>query len=103
MSDLELVDFIVEAPHGSKVESDPTRGRRGLQEPTAETQVRSIPVKELRGNMKKVADAVSEFLADVRAVGEFQLTQVQLQVEVSAEGASTSSAPRKLVAKVPSR
>jgi len=54
-----------------------------------ETQVKHIDTDKLRGSLGTLSTQVSEVLQDIRKVGDFPLKQVQLQVEVSAEGGVT--------------
>ncbi len=87
MSDDNRIDFVVESPSGVHNEATHSKGvRRDPRADAVLTEVRSIPVDAIKGNLRHVAAAATEFLSDIRAVGEFELTEVQLQVEVSAEG-----------------
>lgn len=87
MNDEKHIDFIVEVRSDDNLESNQSKGvRRARKDSEATMEVRSIPIEAIKGNLKKVANAATTFLSDVRSVGDFELEEVELQVEVSAEG-----------------
>lgn len=45
-----------------------------------------IPVRTLRDNLRRATIGLAEALQDIWAVGEFQLAEVTIGLEVSAEG-----------------
>lgn len=53
---------------------------------TAEAVIERIPVGKLRANLHAVCSNVVEVLKDIKKVGDFELSEVTLQVEVGAEG-----------------
>ena len=53
---------------------------------TAEAVIERIPVSKLRANLHAVCSNVVEVLKDIKKVGDFELSEVTLQVEVGAEG-----------------
>lgn len=53
---------------------------------TAEAVIEKIPVAKLRANLHAVCSNVVEVLKDIKKVGDFELSEVTLQVEVGAEG-----------------
>lgn len=53
------------------------RGAVGLAE---------VPVDTLRANLKAATSSLAEVFSDIRQVGNFQLSEVTIEVEVSAEG-----------------
>jgi autotransporter translocation and assembly factor TamB len=48
--------------------------------------VRSIPTDRLKANLSNVCQGLAETLQDIKAVGNFHLKEVTIQVEVTAEG-----------------
>ena len=54
--------------------------------PDAETILERIPVDKLKANLGKLAQQFTAALEDIKAIGKFRLTEVEIQVEVSAEG-----------------
>jgi len=48
--------------------------------------VASIPVETLRANFREATQMLSEALGDIHNVGTFELQEVEVGVEVSAEG-----------------
>lgn len=45
-----------------------------------------IPIDTLRANLKAATSSLAEAFSDIRQVGNFQLSEVEIAVEVSAEG-----------------
>jgi hypothetical protein len=52
----------------------------------AESVVEDVSADVLRENLSALSDTLSEVFEDLRAVGNFTLQEVRLQVEVSASG-----------------
>lgn len=48
--------------------------------------VADIPVEALRANFRSATSLLAEALADIRQVGQFELQEVEVGVEVSSEG-----------------
>ncbi len=70
---------------GKGVFRGPTsRSRIDSNEATIES--RSIPVGVLKENLARVSQSVMQVQSDIRQIGDFKLKEVQLQVEVTAEG-----------------
>lgn len=59
---------------------------KGLFFPTDTTANANIPVEKLQRNMTAITEAFLETLADIKKVGRFRLTEITVEVEVSAEG-----------------
>lgn len=53
------------------------RGAVGLAE---------VPLDTLRANLKAATSSIAEVFSDIRQVGNFQLSEVEIAVEVTAEG-----------------
>lgn len=62
------------------------KGFRAAVTETAEAVIERIPVAKLRANLHAVCSNVVEVLKDIKKVGDFELSEVTLQVEVGAEG-----------------
>ncbi|HYV49820.1 MAG TPA: hypothetical protein VFA20_33420 [Myxococcaceae bacterium] len=61
------------------VVKDDTKGMRDLV-------VAQVPVDKLRANLKSATSALAEVFRDIQAVGQFQLDEVTIGLEVTAEG-----------------
>jgi hypothetical protein len=48
--------------------------------------LRGIPTDRLKANLNNVCQGLAETLQDIKAVGNFRLKEVIIQVEVTAEG-----------------
>ncbi len=67
---------------------DAPRGTKGLTFSAGEHVLKrvTVPVETLRENLTTACTAIAAALQDVRRVGSFRLTSVELGVEVTAEG-----------------
>jgi hypothetical protein len=54
--------------------------------PGSNTQTKEIAPEKLQKNLAKLTSEIGTMLTDIKHVGGFQLTQVQVAVEMSAEG-----------------
>lgn len=61
-----------------------SEGKRGYLGAT--DRVRNIETGTLQKSMADLTEKISGILKDARQVGDFKLTQVELSVEISAEG-----------------
>ncbi len=77
---MELISVIVET------EEEAPRTLGGGARRLGKTQAKRLEVGALRASFGKLSEQVSAILQDVRKVGDFQLKEVELQVEVNAEG-----------------
>ena len=59
---------------------------KGIFSTDTDIAVRDLPTERLRENLNKVCHEVASLISDVNKVGSFQLKQVTIQVEVTAEG-----------------
>jgi hypothetical protein len=48
--------------------------------------LRPIPVEKIAANLKQFCSAMNAVLLDVKSVGGFRLSEITLQVEITAEG-----------------
>lgn len=78
---METILFLVSQP---KEEDDDDV--KGIFSTDREIIVRDIPVEKLRSNLNAVCQSVTNALQDIKKVGDFKLKEIQLQVEVTAEG-----------------
>jgi autotransporter translocation and assembly factor TamB len=69
----------------STVESE-DKETKSIFKPDAEAILERIPVEKLKANLRKLAQQFTTALEDIKAVGKFRLKEVEIQVEVSAEG-----------------
>jgi hypothetical protein len=81
---MDTIPFLVTLP--SQTEEDDEMGIFGRFVPEAPIISRAIPTDVLKQNLVGVSRSVVEILEGIRAVGQFKLKQVTLQVEVSADG-----------------
>ncbi len=51
-----------------------------------ESKIRNIDADKLRQSLSELSGQISGVLQDIKAVGSFKLKEVQLSVEISAEG-----------------
>jgi len=94
---MDTIPFILDDPdHTGSVDrdssdQDPPRrsGTKGLFGPDSDEPRRGItevPVDRLRESLARLTTAVSEAFSHAQTVGDFQLDQITLQAEVSAQG-----------------
>lgn len=69
----------------SSIEDQPGE-TKSIFRPDAEAVLSYIPTDKLRVSMQKVCADLAGVLDDIKAIGRFRLKEVQIQVEVSAEG-----------------
>lgn len=78
------IPFLVSVPnHDSEEDVKGIFSSRGSQDMIA---IRNIPTDKLKENLTSVCQSLAEALEDVKAVGNFCLKEVTIQVEVTAEG-----------------
>jgi len=65
-------------------ETAPQPGTLGVL--TSATQIKEIDTDKIRQSLSKLSEQLSTLLQDIKQVGQFKLKEVQLQVEVTAEG-----------------
>ena len=89
----ENLVFVVEKPRkpvtgtkGGPWGEESTTGTKGFLWDDDETAPVPIPLDHLKANMEAACRQVSQMLEDVRSVGQFRLSEITLQVEISAEG-----------------
>ncbi len=63
---------------------EPQSGTLGVLTPGS--RIKEIDTDKLRQSVSKLSEQISGIFADIKKVSEFQLKQVQLSVEISAEG-----------------
>jgi hypothetical protein len=67
--------------------SEPEDGdTKAIFQPEAEAVLARVPIEKLRANLGKLCNQLSTALEDIRAVGKFRLKEVEIAVEVSAQG-----------------
>lgn len=76
---MESIPFLVSLPD----EDDQVKG---IFSPDADIAVRELPTERLRENLTRVCEEVASMVKDVKKIGSFQLKQLTIQVEVTAEG-----------------
>ena len=76
---METIPFLVNLP-------DEDEGVKGLFSPDTDIAVRELPTDRLRENLSKVCQGVASIVSDVKKVGSYQLKEISIQVEVTAEG-----------------
>jgi hypothetical protein len=79
---MEQIPFLVAVP-----EATPANEVKGfLSHDESCLALREIPVERLRDNLRKVSQALMTVLTDIKSVGNFELSEVVVQVEITAEG-----------------
>jgi hypothetical protein len=76
---METIPFLVSLP-------DEDQQVKGIFSTETDIVVRDLPTERLRENLNKVCEGVASMVSDVKKIGSFQLKQVTIQVEVTAEG-----------------
>jgi len=76
---METIPFLVSLP-------DEDERVKGIFSVESDIVVRDLPTERLRENLNKVCQGVASMVNDVGKVGSFQLKQITVQVEVTAEG-----------------
>ena len=64
--------------------NEPQPGTLGML--TTTTQLKQIDMDKMRHSFSTLSEQLSTLLQDIKQVGQFRLKEVQLQVEVTAEG-----------------
>src|SRR4051794_8141807 len=80
---METIPFLVAIPEGAQAE-----GLKGFFPDAGASYLalREIPVDRLRENLQAVSRALLKVLDDIKSVGDFGLTEVEIGIEISAEG-----------------
>jgi len=73
------LEFLVEVPE----EAERTKGLLGG---ATHIEARKIPASKLRESLREIANGLEVALRDLRAVGDFELTELTLQAQVNGEG-----------------
>jgi len=79
---MQQIPFLVDVPES--VDAENVKGF--LSGDGTHVVLRGIPVDRLRENLSKVSDALLKVLADIKSVGAFELAEVEVGVEITAEG-----------------
>jgi len=81
---MKSIPVIIDAPE------DDTKNKPGTLGPSRsaskKTKVRQMDVSKLRQSLSDLSEGISEICSDIKKVGEFKLKQVEVLVEVTAEG-----------------
>ena len=64
--------------------NEPQSGTLGILTPTA--LIKQIDADKIRRSLSHISEQVAGVLQDVKQVGDFKLKEVQVSVEISAEG-----------------
>lgn len=83
--DLDLISVIVEEEDDGYLSYDSLGTTRGPVE-GGRARSKAMDVGKLRESFAGLSAQVSTILRDVKKIGDFELKQVQLQVEISSEG-----------------
>jgi hypothetical protein len=59
---------------------------KAIFRPDAEVLLEYIPAERLRESLSKLCGGLSKIFSDIKAVGNFRLQEVTVQVEITAEG-----------------
>ncbi len=76
---METIPFLVNLP-------DEDEQVKGIFSTETDIVVRHLPTERLSENLNKVCQGVASMVSDVKKIGSFQLKQITIQVEVTAEG-----------------
>jgi len=81
---MNTIPFVVSLP--DKNAEDDEMGLFGRFRSDAPVGLQNIPADRLKENLVKVSSTVMGILKDIQEVGQFNLKEVTLAVEISAEG-----------------
>jgi len=59
---------------------------KGLFSSSSQNILRNISIDTLRNNFNNLCHGITQTLVDIKKVGDFKLKEIELQVEISAEG-----------------
>ena len=76
----ETIPFLVSLPDQDHQET------KGIFVPDGEIVLQNIPVDHLKENLSKICQGLTTVLSDVKKVGSFKLKEVEIGVEVTADG-----------------
>lgn len=79
---VEKIPFLVDIPE--PIDAKDVKGF--LSDDGSYVALREIPVDRLRENLERVSHALLKVLADIKSVGDFELAEVEVGVEITAEG-----------------
>jgi hypothetical protein len=57
--------------------------------PDADVVFEEVPIARLKENLDRLAGGLSQLFSDIKKVGAFRLSEISLQVEISAEAGVT--------------
>ena len=66
---------------------------------TPGTRLKNLDIDKLRESITNLSDQISSILQNVKKIGDFRLNQVQVSVEISAEGGVALIGSAKAAAK----
>lgn len=59
---------------------------KGIFDFDAEIALQNIPIDQLKENLNNVCQSLTTALSDIKKVGDFKLKEVEIAVEVTADG-----------------
>lgn len=80
---MDTLPFLVLSPEESE------EGTKALFSPSFEVGEFQIPVLKLKENMNQVCKGVIDVFNDIKSIGDFKLKEIEIAVEVNAEGGVT--------------
>ncbi len=80
---MAIIPVIVE---DTKSESDPRAGTLSSGILSPGNKIKEIDAEKLRKSLSDLSGQISDVLQDIKDVGNFKLKEVQISVEISAEG-----------------
>lgn len=82
---MKTIPIIIDAPQDDTTKKPGTLGpSRSVSK--KQPKVRQMDVSKLRQSLSDLSEGISEICSDIKKVGEFKLKQVEVLVEVTAEG-----------------
>lgn len=79
---METIPIIVTLPD----EDEDRENVKGILSSASEIVLKDLPVAILQANLNRICNGVITLVNDVKAVGNFRLKEITIQVEISAEG-----------------
>ena len=81
---MSYIPILVRDEEENKLE--PTLGENRFERERPQERVRNVDSSRIKASLSQLTGEITSVLEDIKAVGGFQLKQITLNVEISAEG-----------------
>jgi hypothetical protein len=83
---METIPVVVEIEETEETEHEILGTTRGRSEKKTIIGIKEIDADTLKNSLKALCDQITSFMSDVKEAGQFQLDEVNVQAQVTAEG-----------------